>query len=51
MHPVLGGEIVKGKENIFVLYEAFAGLGKFLSVEGEEAVIGNERLFSRRRQM
>jgi hypothetical protein len=39
---MLGREIVKGKQHLFIFGQAFAGFWKFDLVTGEELIVGRQ---------
>ena len=51
MRPMLGREIVKGKQHLFIFGQAFAGFWKFDLVTGEELIVGRQSGFASRRQV
>src|ERR1700722_13494866 len=51
MRPMLGREIVKGKQYFFIFVQAFAGFGEFASVTGDELIVGRQSGFASRRQV
>src|ERR1700761_7113442 len=50
MRPMLGREIVKGKQYFFIFVQAFAGFGEFALVTGDELIGGCQSGFAGRRQ-
>jgi hypothetical protein len=48
---MLGREIVKGKQHLFIFGQAFAGFWKFDLVTGEELIVGRQSGFASRRQV
>ena len=44
MYPVLGREVIEGKEDVFILRQALTGTGELLPVEGDEGVHGYKGL-------
>ena len=51
MRPVLGWEVVKGKQRFFIFCQAFAGFWEFDLVTGEELIVGRQSGFASRRQV
>src|ERR1700759_4363903 len=51
MRPMLGREIVKGKQYFFIFVQAFAGFGEFALVTGDELIVGRQSGFASRRQV
>ena len=51
MRPMLGWEVVKGKEHFLIFRQAFAGFWEFDLVTGEELIIGRQSGFASRRQV
>src|SRR5271157_6554487 len=51
MRPMLGREIVKGKQHLFIFLQAFAGFWEFDLVTGEELLVGRQSGFASRRQV
>src|SRR5580704_15068362 len=51
MRPMLGWEVVKGKEHFFIFVQAFAGFWEFDLVTGNELIIGSQSGFAGRRQV
>jgi hypothetical protein len=42
MQPMLGREVVKGKQRFFIVFQAFAGFWEFDVVTGDELFIGRQ---------
>jgi hypothetical protein len=40
MWPMLGWEVVKGKQDFFIFFQAFTGFWEFDLVTGDELIIG-----------
>src|SRR5216683_7035619 len=51
MRPMLGREVVKGKQHFFILLQAFAGFWEFELVTGDELIVGCQSCFAGRRQV
>ena len=51
MRPVLGWEVVKGKQRFFIFCQAFAGFWEFDLVTGDELIVGCQSGFASRRQI
>ena len=51
MRPMLGWEVVKGKQHLFIFRQAFAGFWELDLVTGDELIVGCQRGFARRRQI
>ena len=51
MRPVLGWEVVKGKQRFFIFVQAFAGSWKFDLVTGDELILGCQSCFAGRGQV
>src|ERR1700761_2361054 len=51
MRPMLGWEVVKGKEHLFIFRQAFAGFWEFYLVTGDELIVGCQSGFAGRRQV
>ena len=51
MRPVLGWEVVKGKQRFFIFCQAFAGFWEFDLVTGDELIVGCQSGFAGRRQV
>ena len=51
MRPMLGWEVIKGKEHFFIFRQAFAGFWEFDLVTGEELIVGRQSGFASRRQI
>ena len=51
MRPMLGREVVKGKQNFFIFLQAFAGFREFSLVTGDELFVGCQSCFAGRRQV
>ena len=51
MRPMLGREIVKGKQYFFIFVQAFAGFWEFALVTGDELIVGRQSGFAGRRQV
>jgi hypothetical protein len=49
VRPVLGREVVKGKEHFFVFLQAFTGLWKFDLVAIDELIVGCQSRFAGRK--
>src|ERR1700759_1310543 len=50
MRPVLGWEVVKGKQRFFIFCQAFAGFWEFDLVTGDKLIVGCQSGFAGRRQ-
>ena len=48
---MLGRKVIEGKQDFFVLLQAFAGFWEFDSVTGDELIIGCQSCFAGRRQV
>src|ERR1700730_10673501 len=51
MRPMLGWEVVKGKEHFFIFLQAFAGFWEFDLVTGDELIVSRQNGFASRRQV
>src|SRR5260370_2519050 len=51
MRPMLGREVVEGKQHFFIFLQAFAGFWEFALVTGDELVVGCQSCFAGRRQV
>ncbi len=51
MRPMLGREVVKGKQDFLIFLQALAGLREFSPVTGDELIIGGQSCFAGRRQV
>src|SRR6516164_8864878 len=51
MRPMLGWEVIEGKQDFFIFLQAFAGLRKFDLVTGDELIVGCQSRFTGRRQI
>src|SRR5215469_12794853 len=51
MRPMLGWEVVKGKQDFLILLQAFAGFWEFGLVTGNELIVSCQSCFARRRQV
>src|ERR1700722_17433581 len=51
MRPVLGREVVKGKQRFFIFCQAFAGFWEFDLVTRNELIKGCQSCFASRRQI
>src|SRR6266436_7406027 len=51
MRPMLGREVVKGKQDFFIFLQAFAGFREFSLVTGDELFVGSSSCFAGRRQV
>src|ERR1700730_18490569 len=51
MRPMLGWEVVKGKEHFFIFLQAFAGFWEFDLVTRDELIVSRQNGFASRRQV
>src|SRR6516164_2907504 len=51
MRPMLSWEVVKGKQDFFILLQAFAGFWEFGLVTGDELIVSCQSCFAGRRQV
>src|SRR6516164_1547240 len=51
MGPMLGRKVIEGKQDFFILLQAFAGLWELCLVTGDELIIGCQSRFAGRRQV
>src|SRR6516165_630198 len=51
MRPMLGWEVIEGKQDFFIFLQAFAGLRKFDLVTGDKLIVGCQSRFAGRRQV
>jgi hypothetical protein len=46
MRPMLGREVVKGKQDFFIFLQAFAGFREFSLVTGDKLFVGCQSFFA-----
>src|ERR1700676_2838900 len=51
MRPMLGWEVVKGKQHFFIFLQALAGFWEFDLVTGDELIVCCQSCFASRRQV